>query len=530
MKQKWKVLVDGRNLDEDEIIDAVLKARGIDNPDAFFNPTENDLIDFDEMKNLDEAYQIVSNGINNGWNFVIHGDVDCDGCTSAAIMYRYLKHYTDSIALTINSGKNHGIHSDYKCSVIKDKTVLIIVDSINENYDVVYDYAKNNNLEIKVVILDHHIIPENFDNRPVLVSSANDYPNPQLSGAGVCLTFCQCFDYMELTDYADELYDLTACGMVADMVDMTVIENRYIVKHGLENLVNPGIKAVIGNYQFDSTSISFSIAPLVNAACRTFNNELAMNLFIEDDVDKVYQILEQLRACKAYQDDVVAKMMPEVMKQNDAQINNKVSVFLIEPRKDVSVAGLLGNKLCDVLQKPVLVLNKSDDVLTGSARAVGLKSFIDYTKEQKVEFSSGHENAHGIGIKKENLLAVRVGLEQTLKDVEFINERDVDIQLNTKQITRSLIDKFKYYSKITGECFKPLTVCVKGISGATSKPMSSGKHMRMIKDDVNFIKWNSKDDMTGKTFDIIGTLDSAYWGRRLNFNVIIDSINVEGME
>lgn len=530
MKQKWNVLVDGRGLDEDEIVDEVLKARGIDNPDDFFNPTEDDLIDFDEMKNLDEAYQIISNGINDGWNFVIHADVDCDGCTSAAIMYRYLKHYVDSIPVTINLGKKHGIHSDYNCSVIKDKTILIVVDSINENYDVIYDYASENNFDIKVVVLDHHIIPDNFDSRPVLISSANNYPNPQLSGAGVCLTFCQYFDYMELTDYANELYDLAACGLVADMVDMTVMENRYIVKRGLENLVNPGIKAVVGNYYFDSTAITFSVAPLVNAACRTFNDAVALRLFIEDDADKVKQIVESLKKCKEYQEDVIKEMMPDLIKESEQQINNKVATFIIEPRDDVSVAGLLGNRLCAELQKPVLVLNNCDDMYSGSARGIGINSFIDYAREQNIEFADGHENAFGIGIIKDNLIDIKCGLESALEDVEFVNEKTVDVQLDAEQITKELIDKFKYYSKVTGECFKPLTVCVKGISDATSKPMSGGKHMRMIKDGVNFIKWNSKDDMTGKTFDVVGSLDRAYWGRSWNYNVIIDTINVERME
>ena len=527
MKKKWNISIDGRGMDEDEIIDAVLKARGIDDPDTFFYPTEDDLLPLDALKNIDKAYEVTMKAINNGWNFHIHGDVDCDGCTSAAIMYRYLKNFTDKISISINEGKVHGVDAEYEWEDMKNDTLVFIVDSVNSDYSTIYKHAEDRGVKVEVIILDHHIVPEDIDSRPILVSSANDYPNPQLSGAGVCLKFCQYVDFNELECYSDNLYDLAACGMVADMVDMTVMENRYIVKRGLENLANPGVKAVIGDYQFDSTAISFSIAPLVNAACRTYKNELALNLFTEDDVDIVYQTLELLRGCKSYQDDAVAKMMPDVMKQYETQKDNRVAIFLIEPRDDISIAGLLGNKLCDELQKSVLVLNKGETEYAGSARGVGVKSFIDYVREQKIEFSSGHENAFGLGIKKENLLHVKVGLEQALKDVELVSERDVDIQLNIEQINRSLIDKFKFYSKVTGECFKPLTVCIKGIKNATSKPMSKGKHMRMIKDDMNFIKWNSKMDMTGKTFDAFGVLDCSYWGRSWNYQLIINDICVE---
>ena len=65
-------------------------------------------------------------------------------------------------------------------------------------------------------------------------------------------------------------------------------------------------------------------------------------------------------------------------------------------------------------------------------------------------------------------------------------------------------------------------MCIKGVKNAESKPMKNGKHMRMIKDGINFIKWNSKDDLTGKKFDMFGTLDYAFWGKRWQYNLICD--------
>lgn len=521
MKQKWNILVDGREFDDEEIFESIFKARGITDPDNFFNPVESDMIEFDNLKNIDKAYQILMKAIKDNWNISIHADVDCDGCTSGAIMYRYLNNYTDKITITINKGKKHGVNDDFDYSIIKDKTLLIIVDSINESYAGLFEYISHNNLNVQVIVLDHHIIPKNFDDRITLVSSANEYENPELSGAGVCLKFCQYVDFNELECYSDDLFDLAACGLVADMVDMRVMENRYIVKCGLNNLKNPGISAVIGNYKFDSTAISFSIAPLVNAACRTFNNETALDLFIEDDIDKVYQILEKLRECKQYQDRIVEELVPKIIMQNESQKNDKVSIFIIEPRDDISIAGLIANRLCDNLQKPVMVLNDGD-IYSGSARGIGIESFIDYVRKHDVEFANGHENAFGIGIAKDKLEIIKFELENELKDIEFINERTVDVWLDTSQISRRLIDKLKYYNTITGEKFKPITVCIKGVKNAESKPMKNGKHMRMIKDGINFIKWNSKDDLTGKKFDMFGTLDYAFWGKRWQYNLICD--------
>ena len=51
---------------------------------------------------------------------------------------------------------------------------------------------------------------------------------------GVVWKFCKYLDECFETDYADELIDLAACGIVADMMDMTIMENRYIVYQGLQ--------------------------------------------------------------------------------------------------------------------------------------------------------------------------------------------------------------------------------------------------------------------------------------------------------
>ncbi len=114
------------------------------------------------------------------------------------------------------------------------------------------------------LFLDHHAIKREipYDTYTILISSQRDYDNSQLSGAGVVWKFCKYLDEQFLTDYADELVDLAACGLVGDMMDMTVMENRYIVSKGLEKIYNPAVKKIVGGFEFNSTAIAFSIAQL----------------------------------------------------------------------------------------------------------------------------------------------------------------------------------------------------------------------------------------------------------------------------
>jgi hypothetical protein len=84
--------IDGRQMEDDfEIIEAILDSRGITDIGDFLKPTEDDMIPFEELKGLDEAYQIIDDAITMGEKFLVLADVDADGCCSNAIITRYLR-------------------------------------------------------------------------------------------------------------------------------------------------------------------------------------------------------------------------------------------------------------------------------------------------------------------------------------------------------------------------------------------------------------------------------------------------------
>ena len=172
MKKEFVANVDGRNFDfNEDIIEAILEERKIDNLAEFLNPTNDFLLPYEFLKNIDKAWYTLSVALDNGKSILICADVDVDGCTSGAIMYRYLKHFTDNIKITINEGKKHGVENFDADACTAD--LVIIVDSINkaEHYKKFIDSGK------QVIVLDHHLPPssiEEYDNI-ALVSSANDY-------------------------------------------------------------------------------------------------------------------------------------------------------------------------------------------------------------------------------------------------------------------------------------------------------------------------------------------------------------------
>lgn len=523
MQTEWRYAIDGRGKSSGEIITEIFEHRGI-NIDEFLYPKEEDILDSEKLHNIEKAYDILMNGVAEGKSFVIWEDVDLDGIASGTIMYKYLKGMTDKVNVYINEGKEHGVKGYNDINIEAD--IIIVVDSIND-----FEYYKPMlNDGKQVIILDHHEISDvgAFDVPNIaLVSSVNDYPNNQLSGAGVVWKFCRYIDEMELDNRADDLADLAACGIIADMCDMSVPENRAICNMGLSNPQSLAIKQINGSYPFNAQAVSFGIAPLINAAQRLRKNRLALDLFLSDDVSEVKKLVKELKTCKEEQAEIVEMLMPEMLEQAQDQIDNKVICVVIDTDADVS--GLLGNKLISKYQRPILILKNRGLVYAGSGRGYGIEDFMTYVNDTGVATAEGHPNAFGVIVDKGNLADLLLRLDTALRDVEFKVVHEADVLLDVEQIDDVLINNFKAIDRISGSGFKPLTVMLRGVEDYIVGDMSKGKHLKLDCGGFLAIKWNydgNWDEFDEGSVDMIGTLSSGYFGRTFYRQLIIQDYKV----
>lgn len=528
-KKNYKVLNDCRQMYEDEVFEVILKQRGIADPEHFFNPTEDDLFPLDSLYRIDEAFDRLDKAIKENEKIAILFDTDLDGTASGAIITRYLRNFTNNIETYIDEGKQHGLIGQ-DIEKFFDVDLLIVVDSLDKNE---LQYKKLYENKTDVIILDHHAIKESvpYDDYSILVSSQRKYSNPQLSGAGVTWKFCKYMDEQYLTGYADELVDLAACGLVGDMMDMTVMENRYIVSKGLSKIYNPAIKKIVGGFEFNSTAISFSVAPIINASNRIGKNDIAMKAFIEDDNKTLLKYMRELKICRVLQNEEVDRILPEAINLCEEQKDKKMIVVFIDT--DYGISGLLGNKLLERYQRPILILKDCGDTYKGSMRATGVDDFRKICNESGLAKADGHELASGIEIKKELLNEFTIYIEETLPELKDDSTTNIDIQLDISDITRKMVDLIKKFDRISGTNFPPIKVYIDNICDYEIGNMSDYKHLTIKPNDyLLIIKWNyngsfekMKDhSLVNDELRVVGTIDSGFLGRKFVLKVVCDEI------
>ena len=523
MKKILKAKYDCRGMDNDEILETILEDRNIEEIQEFLRPSEDAMIPFEKLKNIDKAYDIIDDGIVMGERFCVIWDEYQDGHAAGAIMTKYLERAGADVSYFVHDKKEHGVEN-IDLEILDGIDIAIIVDSLNNDPNV---YRKITDIGCSLIVMDHHIPSKELlesDVPFVLVSSAVDYPNSQLSGAGVVLKCCLYFDEMNLTDYADDLWWYGAVGIVADVCSLAEPENRYIVSKGLNQYQNPIVKKMIGNYQFNTEAIQFSIAPLVNAAIRTRHNDLSAQMFLAENEDEIADIYPKLKGCREEQNKIVDEMLPNLMKQGEEQLDKKFMVFFID-KADVDITGLVGNRLLSEFQRPLVVVGDYGDTISGSMRATGISDFMTMVNDTKLARCDGHELASGFTCNKDKFDIFRNVIEEKLKDIEFSIDVEADIEITPNQINEQLIKQFNSFNRISGKDCPPITVLIR-TNNYDVETFSTKKHLKIIDESgVILVKWN---DMSWKTMDNdgefigVGTLAMPYYGKQKHYQLTMN--------
>jgi len=490
---------------------------GIDDLDEWLIPSEKSVHSPFLLNNIKEVALKIIKAIEKNKNICISYDCDSDGICSGTILYRYLNHFTDNISYIYNQREHgHGISVQV---VPEGVELLLICDSSTSETEVCKELSDRG---IDICILDHH--PKTKDNPFALIVNNKlcDYPNKELSGSGVVYKLIEVIDELTSNDYASNYIDLCGFGIYGDVMDMQEPENRYYVYNAIQNVKNPGIKALLKlkmsfGAKIDSQTIAFTIVPTINASARMGVIEKIIDLLLEDDYDKCLEMAKDIVGVNEERKKTEVKLYKIIKDRIDLSRNIIIVKTTEEDKMDKGFYGLIATKISDKYSKPSLVVKSKDGVCSGSGRSINnidFKSILEKTK--LCDWVSGHAGAFGVQFKEENLEKIYKAVEDKI----IYHEDKIyyyDLELEECEIDYDLIKTFENFNLLSGKNAESTKVLIKGCRAIDRKVQGKLEDtIKIISDKMNFVKFRTNEKYAEELnneieFDVIGSLKINKW-------------------
>ena len=460
---KWKLknynsnylISKSKEFQENKLITKLLLNRGITTPEKveeFLNPSEKDLYSpflFEEMR---EVVDRILRAKNNREKVVIYGDYDVDGISGTAYLVIILRKLGMDVDYYIPNRAHEGvgINKSLIRYLKKRNTKLFITVDITINDRNEIKLLRDNNID--VIITDHHRQIEDISDLGVLMVNpkVGNYPNKNLSGSGVAFKLADAIyevigaDKKILYDYID----IVMIGTVADVVPMTD-ENRFIIKKGLSNLKETKIKGLkyIINYlrmnpqNITASDIGFYIAPIFNALGRVDNSKMVVNFFIQEDDEKLYSIIEEMKRANRMRRYFELEIYDEIERKIQ-KLNNPKYIFMKSRKWHSGVIGVVCSRISIKYNIPVILVSIKNGFGKASCRSIeGLNIFnILNDVSDKLERFGGHDLAAGFLVSEKYLNQIERYLKHRLlnankKNVEKV--LDVDSKLSIEGMNKN---------------------------------------------------------------------------------------------
>lgn len=401
--------------------------------------------DLDKLIDIDKASSLLGKHIDKDSQIVIISDRDADGINSAAVLYLGLRKIFNvnemNLKVIINPRREENGISKYCMDKLWELDSLRQVDlvitsdhgSVNETE---YKKIKEEKPWIDLLVTDHHTVQYE-----VYPESADVFINPQrqendvfkgISGCQVALlTLVATYKHMypsKNLDIFNILLPYAALTVISDVMPLDNLYNRYMVKTGLQvmnrfdNPVWIAIKKLLdipGNITF--RDVGYKIAPLINTANRTHNEELGFKLLTAQTLDDAVTYTSSLCELNTKRKSVTAAVTKKANIEVDLDKYPYSIVSLID--SSYAINGLVAASIGGKYHKPVVCFIDSDDILSGSCRAnVNGYNILDVLRKVKEADPSiivklgGHKGACGCSIYKNKLEAFKKLFDQFSKE------------------------------------------------------------------------------------------------------------------
>lgn len=418
----------GRRLGTAPLVGQLLFNRGLSDEAAaksFLNPSLNDLHDPELLPGTVAAAERIAAAIKAGEKIVIYGDYDVDGITAVAILHSMLKMFGATVGYYVphRIEEGYGVNSAAVKKVIDTGAKLMITVDCGISADGPLEEAAAAGLD--VIVTDHHCHGDKLPRAVAIVHPAN-YPNPDLSGAGVAFKLAWQVARVvsgnarvdaAMREFLLEATCLAALGTIADVVPL-VGENRVLATFGLRGLPSckrPGIRALLDSAglggKLDAYDVGFKLAPRINACGRMGHARLAVELLTSGDDKRCREIAQYLVGQNEERQKVERAIAQQAAEMVIAKGMDKPECRAIVLSSDAwhsGVIGIVASRLVGRFHRPAILLAiNADGSAQGSCRSIGgfhMRDALAACGKHLVGFG-GHAMAGGLRIETANIQA-----------------------------------------------------------------------------------------------------------------------------
>ena len=424
--------------------------------DSFINPTLEKLHDPFLLKDMEKAIDLIIETMENGESIRIFGDYDQDGISSTMTLLDGLLYFYDDISYDIPDRviDGYGISDRMIDRAIEANVSLVI--TCDNGISAIDQVKRLKEKGIKVIVTDHHQVSKKEDGEWVeqILPQAdcvinpkrldNTYPFDDLCGAGVAFKLIQAL-YQRLDGDMEYLYGLleyVAMGTVCDVVSLTD-ENRIFVREGLKRINNTeklAIKALVEenswNREVSAYTLGFIIGPCMNATGRLSTAKLAIDMLMEDDIEKIRTYAKKLVSLNTERKELTNIGLEKTLEiiKDKKYYNDDIIIVDVENIEE-SICGIIAGRIKEKFNKPTIIMTESsqNEILKGSGRSIEAYNIYKEVFEIKdiLESFGGHPMACGLSIRSDKVEEFRQKLndKSKLKKDDFVNIINIDAQI-----------------------------------------------------------------------------------------------------
>lgn len=558
MNKRWEIYkADEQEVDKVEknginrLLATILANRGITEEEqirVFLNPTREDFYDPYLMPDMEKAVERIIEAIEKKEKVIIYGDYDVDGITSVTVLKSYLEerglHVDYYIPNRLEEG--YGLNKPAVEGIAKKEYNLMITVDCGISAVEEVRYAKE--LGLEVIVTDHHETGEELPDAIAVVDAKrkdNKYPCRNLAGVGVVFKLIQAISKRLNIDEKEHLkyLDIVCIGTISDIVPL-VDENRVIVKLGLklvQQTKNLGLRTILmlsGYNKIDSSTVSFGVAPRINACGRMGYQEEALKLFLSKDVNEVNELAQSLNEYNRQRQEKEKNIFLEAIDKIEKDGLDKNNIIIVDGEGwHHGVIGIVSSKITEMYFKPSILLCFEGEEGKGSGRSIpgfDLHDALQKCNKNLYKFG-GHAMAVGLTVKREQYSALKQQIEEIAKEEKIdkiIPILKIDAQIDINEISKETVESLKEMEPFGEENKTPL-FAFKNLKIDSIRALSEGKHIKLTlkKNESNIIGaigFNMgslvNDYYIGDRVDVVGTLEINTFNGEESLQIVVKDI------